>query len=110
MQDARSSAVEVPSPLRELIDGAMDRDKAYFEAHPEAECYVREYIPGELWPYVPEWPSEPVVVVRVVGPGVRTRHLFWPEQLHILEAQSFVERAQEMTRLGSDEQAAGSYQ
>jgi hypothetical protein len=70
--------VQVPSPYGALIDAACARDAAWFEQHPEARQYDRAVHPGEFWPAdVPPPPRgfHRRVLVTLLGPGVRARHL-----------------------------------
>jgi hypothetical protein len=39
----RSSA-----PAKMTVDEAVEADRAYFDAHPEADEYIREFVPGEF--------------------------------------------------------------
>ena len=40
------------------VDEAVAADRAYFEAHPEQDAYIREFVPGEFGkaelPQIPE--------------------------------------------------------
>jgi hypothetical protein len=68
-----------PRRYRRLIDKVMDRDRDYFERHPDDESYVRPHVPGEFWPLA--CPEATHVVVYLYGPGVRLRLpvMKWPE-------------------------------
>ncbi len=65
--------VKAPEPFASTIDHQMALDRAYFKAHPSATDLVRRVTPGEFWPYEP-LPGV-LVLVRQLGPGLRTREL-----------------------------------
>jgi hypothetical protein len=35
-------------PAKMTVDEAVEADRAYFEAHPEEDEYIREFVPGEF--------------------------------------------------------------
>ncbi len=60
-----------PRKFRRLIDRVCDRDREYFDRHPDAQSYVRPYVPGESWPIF--FPQGTQIRVTQIGPGVRLR-------------------------------------
>lgn len=56
-------------------DAASERDRLYFEKHPDAKSYVRRRYPGELGPGEDDMPLEkyPWVEVVQIAPGIRAR-------------------------------------
>ena len=54
---------------------AMERDRAYFEAHPNATWYVRAVVPGEFGD-LPIYGATHVKVV-LLGEGFRARIPLW---------------------------------
>src|SRR5919199_5964016 len=63
-----------PRRFGRIIEVVCARDRQYFEEHPDEQFYVRDYCPGELWPYVASQCS--AVLVRRLTPGdarARTR-------------------------------------
>jgi hypothetical protein len=63
--------VRPPARFDAIIEAACARDRAYFEQHPSASFYVRQYIPGELWPL--HHPQDTWMVVTQLKPGMRLR-------------------------------------
>jgi hypothetical protein len=58
-------------------EAASERDRLYFEAHPDEDEYLRDYIPDE---FVVDYGGSPIPdLVRVVQlePGVRVRQGVW---------------------------------
>ena len=53
-------------------DAANEEDRGYFAAHPDHECRVRPYIPGEFGDLQFQMPPEAVLVLEIV-PGLRRR-------------------------------------
>jgi hypothetical protein len=70
--------VSVPEPYSSIIDNICEKDRLYFEAHPEATEYARLLCPGELYPGSEE--NIEAVIVRQVKPGLRVR----VPQMHVL--------------------------
>lgn len=62
-----------PRRYRRIIERVCARDRGYFEKHPEAQSYTRDYVPGEAWPV--RLPQGSRVRVTVLGPGLRARWL-----------------------------------
>ena len=62
-----------PRRFGRIIEVVCARDRQYFEEHPDKQFYVRDYCPGELWPYVV--PQCSAVLVRRLTPnaGARSR-------------------------------------
>lgn len=60
----------IPEQWAAVIDQVSERDRAYFEAHPEVEAFLRPMQPGEFGPYEP---AEPLVLVTRIADGIRTR-------------------------------------
>lgn len=71
-----SSNLRAPRPYGDIIDRACDRDRTYFEEHPEEDSYWRDYVPGEFWPMA--LPADTRVEVVQVQPGVRVRRPVTP--------------------------------
>ena len=65
----------LPPAISALVDQQMIADAAYFRQHPDAQRYVRRYVPGEAWPNV--LPPDTVVEVTQLRPGVRSRAFGW---------------------------------
>ena len=63
--------MEIPEHYALILDGVMETDREYFEQHPDAWSYDRDYVPGELWPMAV--PICSVVRVYRIGPGLRAR-------------------------------------
>jgi len=57
------------------VEAAMNRDRAYFEAHPNATWYVRAVVPGEFGD-LPIYGATHVKVV-LLGEGFRARIPLW---------------------------------
>jgi hypothetical protein len=65
------------------VDAAVTADRAYFEAHPDEEEYIREFVPGEFGkaelPAIPDgfrYATHVSVLMRVDGlPEGRLRRL-----------------------------------
>jgi len=68
------------------LDILMLRDRTYFENNPDIDRYIREYIPGELFP-VSEGVTlfnepEYVLVIKLIGyPGRRIRQPLYRKDL-----------------------------
>jgi len=67
--------VTLPPAISALVDRQMLADAAYFRQHPDAQRYARSYVPGEAWPN--ELPTDTVVEVTQLRPGVRSRAFGW---------------------------------
>jgi len=67
--------VTMPPAISALVDRQMLVDAAYFRQHPDAQGYARSYVPGEAWPN--ELPTDTVVEVTQLRPGVRSRAFGW---------------------------------
>lgn len=65
-----------------LIDEASDRDRAYFEGHPERSWYVRERMPGEFDDPAARLATH--IYVTQIAPGIRTR-----EPMVLLRARDY---------------------
>ena len=39
-----------PERFERIVRAVSDRDREWFDAHPDADSYVRPYVPGEFWP------------------------------------------------------------
>lgn len=63
--------VSVPEPYSSIIDDICEKDRLYFEGHPEATEYTRPLSPGEFWPMSDD--DIEAVIVRQVKPGIRGR-------------------------------------
>lgn len=68
------SEIKAPERYSDIIDQVCDRDRLYFQEHPDEDSYCRAYVPGEFWPL--RLPQQAQVEVHLVGPGVRTRQPF----------------------------------
>lgn len=64
--------LRTPEPFASLIDALMERDRVWFEQHPDAEFYRRAFVPGELHPLEDPPAGSWMIVVRL-GPGLRMR-------------------------------------
>lgn len=60
-----------PEPYSSIIDNICEKDRLYFEAHPEATEYTRALSPGEFYP-IPDDDIEAVNVLQAEQ-GLRTR-------------------------------------
>jgi len=67
--------VTMPPAISALVDRQMLVDAAYFRQHPDAQRYARSYVPGEACPN--ELPTDTVVEVTQLQPGVRSRAFGW---------------------------------
>ena len=71
----------IREPFATIVERVMERDRAYFEEHPDAQMYARPYVPGELPPDslaaigISPPDQDTVIVVRQIRPGVRVRGL-----------------------------------
>ena len=65
----------MPPAISALVDQQMLADAAYFRQHPDAQRNARRYVPGEAWPN--ELPTDTVVEVTQLQPGVRSRAFGW---------------------------------
>jgi hypothetical protein len=59
------------------VDAAVEADRAYFEAHPDEDEYIREFVPGEFkkaeLPEIPDgfrYATHVSVLLRVDGMAV----------------------------------------
>lgn len=68
---AARGEIRPPRRFQRIIDRVCERDRQYFERHPDAGSYVRDYVPGETWPYA--LPQGSRICVTTLGPGVRAR-------------------------------------
>jgi len=69
-----------PYGVNPIVDDASDKDRLYFEQHPEAVSYVRDYIDDEYGPVDAEIRARAktlnaaiLVEVEQIVPGVRIR-------------------------------------
>lgn len=42
--------VTIPEPFYSIVDQVCIADRQYFELHPWESEYIRQVVPGELWP------------------------------------------------------------
>jgi hypothetical protein len=63
--------IRPPRHIATVMDLVATADRAYFDEHPEATCYLRPYCPNEFWPKA--FPAGSLVRVTYLGPGLRTR-------------------------------------
>ena len=63
----------------DAVDRASERDRRYFERHPEATSYERRYIMGEFAPGIP-YPMPDAVKVTQVFPGMRVRQTVYRDR------------------------------
>ncbi len=61
----------MPPSVGRLVDRLMQADAAWFRRNPGQKVVVRDYVPGEAWPF--HAPLGSRVTVTLIGPGVRTR-------------------------------------
>lgn len=67
-----SDDIQTPvEPYASATDRASERDRIWFEEHPEAFQRVRDYIAGEFREEVP--PIDHKILVTQIKPGVRAR-------------------------------------
>ncbi len=64
---------DVPQPFRGMIDRICEKDRLYFEQHPEKTERIRNAVQGEMWPL--KTPTGGVMLVTQIAPGVRERQL-----------------------------------
>jgi len=57
-------------PFASLVDQVNERDRAFFEEHPNEANYLRPFIPGELPGLIGMHMQSCWVLVRRVGPVV----------------------------------------
>jgi hypothetical protein len=75
------------SELKQLdFEWLMMRDRLYFERHPNETSYIREYIPGEIYPSEQETGihifNEPeYILVTNIKTGLRRRDPLWRKDL-----------------------------
>jgi hypothetical protein len=72
----RTPMIELSAEQEALVEAAMELDRAYFRAHPDADWYIRPRQPGEHTDGLPysmpvEWTH---TLVRQIGEGVRMRY------------------------------------
>ena len=71
-QNSRHKSLEIipARAISKLIDAVNDRDREFFAANPLSNCYIRPYVPGEIYPATGDFD---VVQVWRILPGVRAR-------------------------------------
>ncbi len=62
---------DMPPSVGTLVDRLMQVDAAWFRRNPGQKVVVRDYVPGEAWPF--HAPLGSRVTITLVGPGVRVR-------------------------------------
>ncbi len=67
----RTIEPERPTRYQRALDRASDQDRLYFQAHPDADEYIRRYRPGEFFPLLPD--NVRRVRVQQIMSGVRLR-------------------------------------
>ena len=85
LQRKQPRTITLPPAISALVDRQMLADAAYFRQHPDARRYARSYVPGEAWPN--ELPTDTVVEVTQLQPGVRRRAFGWVMIADIDKAQ-----------------------
>jgi len=71
----------IREPFATITERVTERDRAYFEANPDARRYIRPYIPGEISPdaiaasggLAPS--QDAVVIIEQIAPGARIRRI-----------------------------------
>ncbi len=46
-----------PGRFERIKEGVSDRDRQWFQQHPNEDRYLRPYVPGESWPRQPDTDS-----------------------------------------------------
>lgn len=57
MQPSRQPQTDhtrIPRRYRRIIEQVRQHDNNYFARHPDETEYIRDYVPGEAWPFFPE--------------------------------------------------------
>lgn len=65
------NTIELPPEYAKIVDYVNDADAAFFEEHPNMKAYVRPYVPGEFYPWVPD---HEIAVLVMQRDGTRIRH------------------------------------
>ena len=73
----------MPERFSKIVDAVCEKDRLYFELHPDEPYYIRQFVPGEVYPVMEQFDN---VIVTLLAPGVRARR--------------FTERAEEMGARG----------
>jgi hypothetical protein len=63
--------ISPPARFDAILKAVCAKDRAYFDRYPAAPFYVRQYVPGELWPI--HHPQNTWMVVTNLRPGMRMR-------------------------------------
>ncbi len=53
-QDDGSGESRRPGRFERIKNNVSDRDREWFQRHPNEDRYLRPYVPGESWPQQPE--------------------------------------------------------
>jgi hypothetical protein len=77
-------SVNPPRRFDRIIEAVCARDHRFFEEHLDVRFYVREYVPGELWPHL-DLPQATVVLVRLLERGRPGARMRTPVPGHTLE-------------------------
>jgi hypothetical protein len=81
----------------DIIEQACDRDRIYFEKHPDTEFYMRRSVPGEFWPVI--FPYEGYVGVQQISPGFRLRSPYLIEKTGTIGDETWKKLLEEGTQI-----------
>lgn len=81
---------EIPEKFQKIIDRVTEADRRYFQRHPEAKIYVRDYVKGEFFPFA--YPMGTKVQVSQVIKGARLRKALSEEKRVHPRGRAFIEQ------------------
>lgn len=69
--DSQPEMPEGPRIFADVLEQAMEEDRAFFAAHPQSTFYLRDYRVGEFFPIL--YPLNSRTLVKQIAPGIRYR-------------------------------------